>query len=75
MALRVKLLGRGKSLTPYISSVQTNGRVQRAFTEQIGKPAGQCVASGVHKGMTVGAIRKVVRDCGKRYKDTSLRLG
>ncbi len=74
MALKIKLLGRGKSLTPYISSVQTSGRVQRAFAEQIGKPAGACVRSGVSKGMAVSAIRDVVRKCGKQHAGTRLNI-
>lgn len=61
--LRVKLLARGKSLTPYISRIVTGGRVQRAFAEQIGKPAGACVRGKVHKGMTQEAIRNAVREC------------
>ncbi len=65
MALRVKLLARGKSLKPYIGSVSTNGRVQKAFREQIGKPVGACVRANVQKGMSQAAIRKAVADCAK----------
>ena len=73
--LKVKLLSRGKGLTPYISRVVTNGRVQRAFREQIGIPAGACVRSGVHKGMSQGEIRRVVAGCGKQHAGTKLHLG
>ena len=73
--LKVKLLARGKSLKPYISRVVTGGRVQRAFAEQIGKPAGACVRAGVHKGMSQQAIRQVVAGCGKAHAGTKLHLG
>ena len=72
--LKVKLLARGKSLKPYISRVVTGGRVQKAFAEQIGKPAGACVRAGVKKGMSQGDIRAVVRDCGKKHTGTKLKL-
>ena len=73
--LRIKLLSSGKSLKPYISRVVTGGRVQKAFAEQIGRPAGACVRAGVHKGMAQGAIRDVVRNCGKQHAGTKLHLG
>ncbi len=72
--LKVKLLAKGKSLKPYVASVVTGGRVQKAFAEQIGKPAGACVRAGVHKGMTQSAIRAKVAECGKGQKK-SLNLG
>jgi hypothetical protein len=72
--LKVKLLASGKALTPYIARVVTGGRVQKAFAEQIGKPAGACVRSGVHAGMAQSDIRKVVADCGKAHADTKLRI-
>lgn len=72
--LKVKLLSSGKSLTPYISRVVTGGRVQKAFKEQIGKPAGACVRSNVHKGMSQEAIRKAVADCGKAHAGTRLAI-
>lgn len=73
--LKIKLLSRGKSLKAYIARVVTGGRVQKAFAEQIGKPAGACVRAGVHKGMSQTAIRDVVRDCGKAHAGTKLHLG
>jgi hypothetical protein len=72
--LKVKLLARGKTLTPYVARVVTGGRVQKAFAEQIGKPAGACVRSGVHAGMTQMAIRQVVAECGKAHAGTKLRI-
>jgi len=72
--LKVKLLAKGKSLTPYIARVVTGGRVQKAFAEQIGKPAGACVRSGVHAGMSQTAIRTVVAECGKAHAGTKLRI-
>jgi len=73
--LKVKLLSSGKSLTPYVARVVTGGRVQKAFAEQIGRPAGACVRAGVHKGMNQTAIRNVVRDCGGQHRGTRLNLG
>jgi hypothetical protein len=61
--LKVKLLASGKSLTPYIARVVTGGRVQKAFAEQIGHPAGACVRGKVHKGMAQTDIRKAVKEC------------
>lgn len=73
--LKVKLLARGQALTPYIARVVTGGRVQKAFAEQIGKPAGACVKAGVHAGMAQSAIKKVVADCGGKYAGVKLHLG
>ncbi len=73
--LKVKLLARGKALKPYVAAVATNGRVQKAFTEKIGRPAGACVRSGVHAGMAQSEIRAVVAKCGKAHAGTSLGLG
>ncbi len=72
--LKVKLLARGKSLKPYIARVVTGGRVQKAFAEQIGHPAGACVKSGVHAGMSQSEIRGVVANCGKKHAGTKLRI-
>ena len=72
--LKVKLLSRGKGLTPYIARVVTNGRVQRAFAEQIGKPTGACVRGKVHKGMNQSDIRQAVKDCAPAKGSIKLRL-
>jgi len=61
--LKVKLLKRGKALTPYVAAVSQNGKAQRAFAEKIGIQTGQCVRSGVHQGMTQKQIRDVVKGC------------
>ncbi len=58
----------------FVARHPTNGRVQKAFGEQIGKPAGACVRSGVRKGMSSSAIHAVARDCTKGYAGTKLRL-
>jgi hypothetical protein len=63
--LRVKLLARGKALTPYVAKVTTNGAQQKRFKEQYGIPVGNCVRSTVHKGMTIGQIHDAVRNCAK----------
>lgn len=64
--LKVKLLARGKALTPYVAKVTTNGAQQRRFKEQYGIPVGNCVKSNVHKGMTIGQIHEAVRNCARR---------
>jgi len=61
--LKVKLLARGKALTPYVSAVQTNGKRQKEFAERFGHPVGQCVKGAVHKGMPQAEIRAAVRRC------------
>lgn len=73
--LRIKLLSSGKSLTPYISRVVTGGRVQKAFAEQIGRPAGACVRGKVHKGMSQSSIRQAVKDCAPAKGSIKLHLG
>lgn len=65
MALSIKLLKKGKSLTPYVSYSHVNGQSQRRFTEQFGKRAGACVKANVHKGMSQGAIKDAVRNCSR----------
>jgi hypothetical protein len=72
--LKVKLLAKGKSLTPYIARVVTGGRVQLAFKRQIGEPAGACVRGAVRKGMTQTAIRDAVAACGKAHKGEKLAI-
>jgi hypothetical protein len=64
--LKVKLLARGKALTPYVAAVHTNGASQKLFKERYGIPVGNCVRSNVHKGMTQKAIREAVKNCAKR---------
>lgn len=72
--LKVKLLARGQSLTPYIARVVTNGRVQKAFREQIGIPVGNCVRGKVHKGMGQGEIHQAVRECAPAKGSVKLTL-
>lgn len=68
---RIKL---SKNLRPFVSRVVRDGKVQKAFGEQIGKPAGACVAGKVTKGMTGAEIHKIAKDCTKQYKGTTLSL-
>lgn len=64
-SLKVKLLARGKALTPYVAKVTRNGAQQRRFAEQWGRPVGACVRGRVHKGMSQTEIRNAVRDCAR----------
>lgn len=68
---RVKVSSGGRL---FFSRVSRNGRVQRAFAEQIGRPVGGCVRSGVQRGMSGGQIHNVVRECAKQAKGTRLNL-
>jgi len=70
-----RIIALSENMKPHIRRVSRNGKVQRAFAEQIGRPAGACVRDGVHAGMSRTAIRKVVRDCGKNFTGTKLNLG
>jgi hypothetical protein len=63
------------NMKPFVSRVSRNGRVQVAFAEQIGRPVGGCVASGVHQGMSGGEIHNVVKQCAKSARGTRLNLG
>lgn len=64
--LMVKLLARGKSLTPYVSTVHRDGAAQKRFAETYGHRTGACVRANVHKGMTQAAIRQAVKDCAAK---------
>ena len=71
--LKVKLLAKGKSLTPYVAKVTTNGRQQKRFRELYGIPVGNCVRARVHRGMTQTEIRNAVKECAGRGGGTNLR--
>lgn len=68
-ARRIKL---SVNMRPFVSRVVRDGRVQRAFAEQIGNPVGGCVAAGVHAGMTGAQIHRVAKDCAKSVKGRRL---
>jgi len=72
MPLKVKLRSSGKQLTPYVSSVQTSGNVQKAFADQIGRPVGDCVRRNVRVGMPAGEIKRAVRECAKQNSPRTL---
>jgi hypothetical protein len=66
MAGKIKVSPNGKL---YFSRVVRNGRVQRAFRQQIGIPVGQCVAAGIPRGSHNGRRRnlQVIRDCVRQH--------
>jgi hypothetical protein len=68
-ARRIKL---SVNMRPFLSRVVRNGWVQRAFKEQIGRPVGGCVRSGVHKGMSGAQIHEVARNCAKQVSGSHL---
>lgn len=59
-------------MRPFVSRVVTDGKIQKAFGEQIGTPVGSCVAGKVSKGMSGAEIHKIARDCAKPYKGKKL---
>jgi len=67
---RIKL---SKNMKPFVSRVVRDGKIQRAFGEQIGKKVGACVASKVSKGMTGAAIHEIAASCAKGSKGTKLK--
>jgi len=58
----------------FMSKVVRDGKVQRAFADQIGHKAGACVRSGVHEGMSGVEIKDVVKKCGGASKGTKLSV-
>lgn len=63
-----------KNLKPFVSRVVRDGRVQKAFAEQIGRPVGACVASKVHKGMSGVEIHKIAKECASTKRGVRLSL-
>jgi len=57
-----------KNLKPFVSRVVRDGKAQKEFAKNIGKPVGQCVKSKVTKGMTGKQIHDIAKDCAKPYK-------
>lgn len=62
------------NMKPFVSRVVRDGRVQRAFAEQIGRPVGGCVAAGVHAGMSGAEIHRVTKECARSVKGRRLSL-
>lgn len=67
-----RVIKLSKNMKPFISRVVRNGKVQKAFAEQIGRPVGGCVAAKVKKGMSGAAIHEVTRNCAKAVKGKKL---
>lgn len=70
---RIKL---SSSLRPFVSRVVRNGRVQRAFAEQIGRPVGGCVSQRTkgQRGMSGAEIHRIAKDCASGVRGTRLAL-
>lgn len=69
MPRRIKL---SKNMKPFVGRVVTDGKVQKAFGEQIGEPVGSCVSDKVRKGMTGKEIHDIAKACAKPYKGKKL---
>ena len=74
MAKTGRIIKLSKNMKPFVSRVVRDGRVQKAFAAQIGKPVGDCVKGKVTKGMSGPEIHKIATDCSKPYKGTKLAL-
>lgn len=61
-------------MRPYVGRVNRSGRVQRAFSAQIGEPVGACMRGRVKKGMGIGEIHAAARECTRNYKGVKLNL-
>lgn len=66
---RIKL---SKNMKPYVGRVVRDGKVQRAFADQIGRPVGACVAAKVHDKMTGAEIHEIATECAKSVKGKKL---
>jgi len=67
----MRKLKLSKNMKPYISLVSTNGPIQNAFADQIGKPVGACVSNQTKGkvGILSGAqMHNIVRGCAKQAK-------
>ena len=65
-ALKIKL---SKNMRPYIGRVVRNGRVQRAFAAQIGRPVGACMRSSATRPVT-----KRAKECSKQFAGSHLNI-
>ncbi len=66
--LILKVRKGSKGLTVFVSRAVRAGKVQKAFTEQIGHPVGGCVRGAVHAGMSGGEIHDAVRKCAAQAR-------
>lgn len=67
-----RIIKLSQNIRPFVSRVVRNGKVQKAFGEQIGRPVGACVAGKVKKGMSGAEIHKIAKDCAKGYRGKKL---
>jgi len=69
---RIKI---SKNLRPFVSRVVREGKVQKAFTEKIGRPVGRCVREtilpGTH-GYSGKQVHGVAKICAQPFKGTKL---
>lgn len=62
---RIKL---SKNLRPFVSRVVRNGKAQKQFTENVGKPMVSCIRSegGYREGITPGERVRIFNGCARR---------
>jgi len=72
---RIKI---SKNLRPFVSRVVREGKVQKMFTEKIGRPVGKCVREtilpGTH-GYSGKQVHGVAKICAQPFKGTKLFEG
>jgi len=69
---RVKI---SKNLRPFVSRVVREGKVQKAFTEKIGRPVGGCVRETIRpgtRGYSGKQVHGVAKICAQPFKGTKL---
>jgi hypothetical protein len=64
--MKTKVAVRQSTGKLYVGHYSQDGKVQRAFREIIGKPAGQCIKAGIRPGMTKEERRRVFKGCAIR---------
>ncbi len=69
---RIKI---SKNLRPFVSRVVREGKVQKAFTEKIGRPVGRCVRNTIlpgTRGYSGKQVHGVAKICAQPFKGTKL---
>jgi len=72
---RIKI---SKNLRPFVSRVVREGRVQKAFTQKIGRNVGRCVRETIlpgTSGYSGKQVHGVAKICAQPFKGTKLFAG
>lgn len=74
MASGQRTIKLSKNIKPFVSRVVRDGKVQKAFGAQIGRPVGACVKGKVAKGMSGAQIHKIAKDCAASARGKKLSM-